>query len=353
MSVIVEDATFRYGDEWAVEHVALDIAEGELFGLLGPSGCGKTTTLRMIAGFIRPASGRIRISGVDVTGEPRERRRIGMVFQNYALFPHMTVFENVAFGLTARRVEKTEAARRVREALSLVQLDGLDKRPVTDLSGGQQQRVAVARAIVVEPDVLLLDEPLSNLDARLRMHTGQELRALQRRLGTTTIYVTHDQTEALSLCDRIAVMADGRVQQVGTPEEVCAHPASRTVAEFIGSANVIPVDRVERDGEGWVAVVGDARVEVSADVSEGDVSALTVHAHAVMVSEERRSERGWFETIVAGRRFLGADVELALEWNGLTVTALVRPGAPGSAAETGTSVWCRLPPESIWPLPRE
>ena len=353
MSVIVEDATFRYGDESAVEHVALDIAEGELFGLLGPSGCGKTTTLRMIAGFIRPASGRIRISGADVTGEPPERRRIGMVFQNYALFPHMTVSENVAFGLTARRVEKAETARRVREALSLVQLDGLDKRPVTDLSGGQQQRVAVARAIVVEPDVLLLDEPLSNLDARLRMRTGQELRALQRRLGTTTIYVTHDQTEALSLCDRIAVMADGRVQQVGTPEEVCAHPASRTVAGFIGSANVIPVDRVERDGDGWVAVVGDARVEVSADVSEGDVSALTVHAHAVMVSEARRSERGWFEMIVAGRRFLGADVELALEWNGLTVTALVRPGAPGSAAETGTFVWSHLPPESIWPLPRE
>lgn len=358
-SIIICEDVHKWFDQFhALRGINMEVKHGEVIVIFGPSGSGKSTFIRTLNRLEEHQRGRIVIDGMELGHDIRNieaiREETGMVFQQFNLFPHLTILQNITLApIWVRKWPKKKAEEVAMQLLERVGIPEQAAKYPAHLSGGQQQRVAVARAIVVEPDVLLLDEPLSNLDARLRMRTGQELRALQRRLGTTTIYVTHDQTEALSLCDRIAVMADGRVQQVGTPEEVCAHPASRTVAGFIGSANVIPVDRVERDGDGWVAVVGDARVEVSADVSEGDVSALTVHAHAVMVSEARRSERGWFEMIVAGRRFLGADVELALEWNGLTVTALVRPGAPGSAAETGTFVWSHLPPESIWPLPRE
>ena len=223
----------------AVDGVTLDIAAGEFFALLGPSGCGKTTSLRMIAGFEIPDAGRVHVGGEDITDVPVHRRDMGMVFQSYALFPHRTVAENVAFGLRMRDVPKAEIDRRVGAALAQVALTGLEARKPGQLSGGQQQRVALARALVVEPRVLLCDEPLGALDRKLRQQMQFELKDLQKRLGVTLVFVTHDQEEALAMSDRIAVMNKGRVEQVGTPTEIYEHPRTRFVADFIGEINLL------------------------------------------------------------------------------------------------------------------
>src|SRR5882724_4039921 len=229
----------RFDKTAAVTDVSLDVERGEFFGLLCPSGCGKTTTLRMIAGLEQPDSGSIEFEGRDITNLPAERRGFGMVFQNYALFPHLNVFENVAFGLRARHKPTPEIRERVRGALELVQLPGYEKRRVDELSGGQQQRVAIARAIAIEPALLLFDEPLSNLDVTLREETRGELRELVKRLGLTAVYVTHDQEEAFALCDRIAVMFQGQILQLGAPRELYEHPAHVSVARFLGRNNLI------------------------------------------------------------------------------------------------------------------
>jgi putative spermidine/putrescine transport system ATP-binding protein len=233
------DLSKRYADHVAVSGVSLDVPEGEFLVLLGPSGCGKTTTLRMVAGFVTPSGGRARIGGRDVTDLPPWRRNTGMVFQSYALFPHMTVLENVGFGLEMRKVARTEIATRATEALRLARLDKLGARYPRELSGGQQQRVALARALAIRPDVLLLDEPLSNLDAKLREEVRVEIRELQQRLGLTTVMVTHDQEEALTVADRLVVMADGRVRQVGTQRDLYERPADRFVAGFVGRSTVL------------------------------------------------------------------------------------------------------------------
>ncbi len=227
------------GRVMAVDAVTLDIAAGEFFSLLGPSGCGKTTSLRMIAGFEHPDSGRVHVGGKDVTDLPVHRRDMGMVFQSYALFPHRTVAENVAFGLRMREVPKPEIERRVAAALAQVALTGFETRKPGQLSGGQQQRVALARALVVEPPVLLCDEPLGALDRKLRQQMQFELKELQKRLGVTLVFVTHDQEEALAMSDRIAVMNGGKVEQVGTPTEIYERPRTRFVADFIGEINIL------------------------------------------------------------------------------------------------------------------
>jgi putative spermidine/putrescine transport system ATP-binding protein len=230
----------RFGDFTAVHKMSLDIAEGSFVTLLGPSGCGKTTTLRMIAGLLDPSEGEIAIKGKRVNDVPIHKRNLGLVFQNYALFPHKTVADNVAFGLKYRNIDKDEMRRKVAEALELVQLPDLGGRYPKELSGGQQQRIALARAIVIEPDVLLLDEPLSALDANLREDMRVELKRIQQRIGVTTVFVTHDQTEALAMSDQIIVMSKGRVEQVGAPEEVYNTPASEFVAQFLGASNLLP-----------------------------------------------------------------------------------------------------------------
>ena len=229
----------RYGDFFAVKDVSLSVADGEFLVLLGPSGCGKTTTLRMIAGFVEPSGGAARIGGADVTWLPPWRRNTGMVFQSYALFPHMTVAENVAFGLEMRKLAKAEVDARAREALRLVRLDGYAERLPRQLSGGQQQRVALARALAVRPDVLLLDEPLSNLDAKLREEVRIEIRELQRQLGLTTIMVTHDQEEALTVADRLVVMAEGEIRQIGSQRDLYERPTDRFVAGFVGRSTFL------------------------------------------------------------------------------------------------------------------
>jgi putative spermidine/putrescine transport system ATP-binding protein len=258
----VDGVVQRFGDHLALAGVDLSIREGEFFSLLGPSGCGKTTLLNIIAGFLDPTEGAVHVGDRDVTALPPYRRDIGMVFQNYALFPHLDVAGNVAYGLKVRKMPAAQIRKRVAEVLDLVQLPGYAARMPHQLSGGQQQRVATARALAISPQVLLLDEPLSNLDAKLRKDMQSELRSLQQRIGITTVLVTHDQEEALSLSDRIGILGTGRLQQVGTPLELYRKPANRFVAEFIGQANLIKaqptsvpgvfeaVDRFENDGQG-------------------------------------------------------------------------------------------------------
>jgi putative spermidine/putrescine transport system ATP-binding protein len=225
------------GGDPAVQDLSLEVDDGEFVCLLGPSGCGKTTTLRMIGGFLKPDGGDVRIDGVSILREPPERRPTAMVFQRYALWPHMSVWDNIAFGLQVRRRPRQEIARRVEDTLELVGLPGLGRRYPAQLSGGQQQRVALARALVLEPRILLLDEPLSNLDAQLRIHMRTELTTIQRRVGITTVFVTHDQEEAMSIADRIAVMNNGVLEQMDSPEEIYARPATLFVATFIGTMN--------------------------------------------------------------------------------------------------------------------
>jgi putative spermidine/putrescine transport system ATP-binding protein len=271
--VELHDLGKSYGGTVAVAGVSLDVAEGELVALLGPSGCGKTTTLRMIAGFIEASTGRVVIGGRDVTHLPPYRRDTGMVFQGYALFPHMTAAENVAFGLEMRRIEKGAITARVAEALRLVRLDGLGARMPRELSGGQQQRVALARALVVNPAVFLLDEPLSNLDAKLRHEVRIEIRQLQQRLGLTTIFVTHDQEEALTLADRLVLMNKGTIQQIGSPADLYTRPANLFVADFIGKANVI---RGRLDSSGTFASAGGMAVRCATNVQGGGGNAALV-----------------------------------------------------------------------------
>jgi putative spermidine/putrescine transport system ATP-binding protein len=233
------DLSKRYGDHAAVAGVTLDVADGEFVVLLGPSGCGKTTTLRMVAGLIEPSGGAARIGGADVTYLPPWRRNTGMVFQSYALFPHMTVAENVAFGLEMRKLAKADIEARAKEALRLVRLEGYEARLPRQLSGGQQQRVALARSLAIRPDVLLLDEPLSNLDAKLREEVRIEIRELQRQLGLTSIMVTHDQEEALTVADRLVIMAEGEIRQIGTQRDLYERPADRFVAGFVGRSTFL------------------------------------------------------------------------------------------------------------------
>ena len=229
----------RYGDFFAVKDVSLSVADGEFLVLLGPSGCGKTTTLRMVAGFIEPTAGEVKLGCSNVTVRPPWNRNAGMVFQSYALFPHLTVAQNVAFGLEMRKLPKAEVDKRVEEALALVRLAGFGARLPRQLSGGQQQRVALARALAIRPDVLLLDEPLSNLDAKLRQEVRVEIRELQKQLGLTTVMVTHDQEEALTMADRLVVMNEGTVHQVGTQRDLYERPADRFVAGFVGRTNFV------------------------------------------------------------------------------------------------------------------
>lgn len=272
-AVALREILKRFGDVIAVNILDLTIADGEFFALLGPSGCGKTTTLRMIAGLEFPTEGSLRIFGDEVGTLPANKRPVNTVFQAYALFPHMTVVDNVAFGLKMQKVAKQEIAGRVEEAIHLVRLDGMESRKPDQLSGGQQQRVALARALVNRPKVLLLDEPLGALDLKLRQEMQLELKALQHRVGITFVFVTHDQEEALTMSDRIAVMEEGRLLQVGTPEEIYERPANRFVADFIGRTNLLEGTVESAD---YVCLLNGARVPVASDHPTGTKVAVSL-----------------------------------------------------------------------------
>jgi iron(III) transport system ATP-binding protein len=313
----------------AVADVSLAVERGEFFGLLGPSGCGKTTTLRMIAGLEQPDSGAIEFEGSDITSLPAERRGFGMVFQNYALFPHLNVFENVAFGLRARHRPKSEILERVKGALELVQLPGYEKRRVDELSGGQQQRVAIARAIAIEPALLLFDEPLSNLDVTLREETRGELRELVVRLGLTAVYVTHDQEEAFALCDRISVMAGGRILQTGRPRDLYEHPAQLSVGRFLGRNNLIRVMRLSSSkselGE-FKTLEGGHIIRIPVDdknlVPLDQPCMLAIRPEHVLLKEFDSKVENALLATVRDVNFAGATSSIKLEANGLMLEAL-------------------------------
>ena len=336
-----------YGSTWAVREVTLEVGQGEVLSLLGPSGCGKTTTLNMIAGFIRPTGGSIVLDGAPLDGVPLERRDTAMVFQNYALFPHMTVWQNVGFGLEMRRVLPAERQSRVAEALALVGLSALGDRFPAQLSGGQQQRVALARAVVLEPKVLLLDEPLSNLDAKLRQEMRVELRRIQQSVGITTVFVTHDQEEALAVSDRIAVMNGGVIEQVGTPVEIYESPASLFVATFIGEANIL-------DGTVESAATGALRVRLTGGgivTARHDGSrhppepvSLLVRPERVRLSREGRSGANRISATVESATYVGnrIQVRLVVPGNAARLQAHVawqRDAAPPGSGETWSVEW--------------
>jgi len=294
MNIELRDIVKRFGSLEAVSHVSLDIHAGELFTLLGPSGCGKTTVLRLIGGFHKPDHGEISFGGKNVTGIPPYERNIGMVFQNYALWPHMTVFDNIAYGLKLKKVSRGEIGDKAAHTLDLVNLKGLEKRYPSQLSGGQQQRVALARALVLNPDVLLLDEPLSNLDAKIRLQVRAEIRKLQKELAITTVYVTHDQEEALTLSDRIAVIEQGKLQQIGTPWDLYERPANPFVADFIGINNLIPGLVQERaDNRGGVTVKTDVGLflsEFDMRLETGDRCMICVRPETASIGETEPSQ---------------------------------------------------------------
>ena len=303
-AVIINKAVKKYGDFIALKGVSLDIKEGEFFTLLGPSGCGKTTLLRQIAGFNSIEGGEFYFGDRLINAVPAHKRDIGMVFQNYAIFPHLTVEENVAYGLKARHVPKSEIAPRVKEALELVQIGHLAKRKPNELSGGQQQRVALARAFVIEPSVLLMDEPLSNLDAKLRVQMRTVIKKLQRQLDITTIYVTHDQEEALAISDRIAVMKDGKIMQIGTPTEIYAKPQNPFVAGFIGVSNFLDC---EVTAPGVVDIDGQLTIKVPVKSDYTGKAKLSARPEQLFFAESGLAGEVMFST------FLGDFIEYEVQ----------------------------------------
>ena len=313
----LKNVSKRYKDISAVDDVSIEIQSGEFFSILWPSGCGKTTLLRMVAGFESPTTGSILLDGKDITASLPQHRGIGMVFQNYALFPHMTVLRNVAFGLETKRLPKEEIRNRVEKMLDSVHLMHKIDTPVSHLSGGEQQRVAVARSLVVEPSALLFDEPLSNLDVALRLSTREEIRALQRRTRITTIYVTHDQSEAMSLSDRIAVMKGGRVVQVGTPAEIYEQPRNAFVAEFLGGANIV---RGTYDAGSRVFTSGSFRVRVPAgkEIGSGDI-VLAIKPEAIALMPAPKGNEDSPGARILEREFLGFTTTFLVESSGIAL----------------------------------
>ena len=306
--VRIEGLTKSFSGRTVLDIDALDIQDGEFFALLGPSGCGKTTTLRSIAGLAEPDRGRILIGGRDVTAVPTSERNLGMVFQRYALFPHLTVAENVGYGLTERKIEAAERDARVADTLALVGLPDFGARYPHQLSGGEQQRVALARASVYRPDVLLLDEPLSNLDAKLRVTMRAELKRLHWSLALTTVFVTHDQREALALSDRIAVMRDGRIEQLGTPAEIYDRPSSMYVADFVGGTNLL------RDDAGSTIAIKPERVRVSAETRDGEPGVIVgvsylgaAYSYLISVRGQQIEARTALPVIIGGRAAASGD----------------------------------------------
>jgi spermidine/putrescine ABC transporter ATP-binding subunit len=331
----------RYTAQSIVGPISFGVAAGEFVSLLGPSGCGKTTTLRCIAGFETPSDGTILLNGASIEGQPPNRRNIGLVFQNYALFPHLTIFENVAFGLRLRRVGDVELKQRVGHALELVGLPDLGQRYPRQLSGGQQQRIAIARCVVLEPRILLFDEPLSNLDLKLRLTMRRELRQLQRRLGKTAIYVTHDQGEALALSDRIVVMSNGRIEQIGRPREIYERPANTFVADFIGSSNLIDAVVVQTDA-GATVVRTDPGLTLRAGPTThavGDRVVAMVRPERVrLVVEEESASDNRLKARIKEATYLGQDFHLHLSVEGEQALSVVTPGGAARELAPGDSV---------------
>lgn len=344
----IEKLEKNYSDVRVVHGLDLTVAEGEMVALLGPSGCGKSTTLRMVAGFVEPSGGRILLNGTDISGMPAYKRDTGMVFQSYALFPHMTVAANVAFGLEMRRVPKSERPARVAAALDMVRMSKLADRMPRQLSGGQQQRVALARALAVNPALLLLDEPLSNLDAKLRGEVQHEIRTLQQRLGLTTLIVTHDQEEALIMADRLVVMEGGRIRQAGTPRELYEEPSDVFVAGFVGRCNLI---EGESQGSGWFRTTNGALLPCSDAAPALRQAVLAVRPEHISIDNE--NAKG-IPARIAGAAYLGSQIEYRIDVGGTTLTVMRNNATTGEQVlPANTAITLNWPATAARVLPRQ
>ena len=349
MRVELTNITKLFGPLRAVDDVSLTIGEGDFFTLLGPSGCGKTTLLRTIAGFYNPDAGEIRFGERLINHIPAHRRETGMVFQNYALFPHLCVFDNIAYGLRARKIPKPEIAERIGRIIKIVQLEGLEHRAPSKLSGGQQQRVALARALVISPQILLMDEPLSNLDAKLRVSMREEIRRIQKELGITTIYVTHDQEEAMAVSDRIAILNRGRLEQVGAPAEIYYRPESRFAAEFMGSSNII-----EMEVKGWdedhsriAAETAGQTFSFRGEKPSGTRITLSVRPEWIRVVAGRRNgEKNILPGTVLSSTFLGSMIRYRVSGPAeKPIVIEVHDPDEGNIRKDGETLWYQLPPD--------
>ncbi len=357
IDIELNNITKSFGSQVAVNSLSLTIAQGEFFCLLGPSGCGKTTTLNTIAGFLHPDSGEILFNGVPITGVPVHKRNIGIVFQSYALFPHLTTYGNIAFGLRRRRVPASDEKRRVEQVVRLVHLEGNEDRYPNQLSGGQQQRVALARALVIQPSVLLLDEPLSNLDAKLREEMRLELRRIQKEAGVTTVFVTHDQEEALSMADRVAVMKDGVLHQVACPHEIYHHPANRFVAGFIGQANLIAGRVCAPESNRMVVetALGRTKAKTNFPAALGSQVTMMIRPERVKINEvgaeleQAIAVSGTVRTVV----FRGAVMQLQVSVNGENLSAIVGASSQGTRLAAGDNVRMSWDPADVVVLPGE
>jgi spermidine/putrescine transport system ATP-binding protein len=344
-SVVLDGVVKRFDDVAAVDDVSLEIGSGEFFSLLGPSGCGKTTTLRMIAGFERPDAGRIVIGDADVTQTPPHLRPVNTVFQSYALFPHLSVEQNVGFGLRFKDISREEGRGRVVEALELVRLGGLAKRRPHQLSGGQQQRVALARALVLSPSVLLLDEPLGALDAKLRRELQVELKSIQREIGITFLYVTHDQEEALTMSDRLAVMAAGRVEQLGAPRDVYEHPQTAFVADFLGVSNLM---RARVLGDRRVDVGGVTLSAMQGDASASGVVRLTIRPERVRIEPPATQGENRVPATIERFVYLGSTTQVFVALpGGDRVQALIANSGDVEEYDVGAAVTAYLPADAL------
>jgi spermidine/putrescine transport system ATP-binding protein len=357
LSGVVKEFRARGEVVVAVAGIDLAIVEGEFFSLLGPSGCGKTTTMRMVAGFEEPTAGEIRLHGRDVTDVPPHKRDVNMVFQSYALFPHMNVFENVAFGLRRKSVAKPEITKRVGQMLEIVDMAGRSERRPRELSGGQQQRVALARALVNNPRALLLDEPLGALDLKLRQAMQVELKRIQREVGITFVYVTHDQGEALTMSDRIAVMNDGQIEHLGTPREIYEHPRTRFVAGFIGTSNLLSGTVTRMDGDRAVIELGpDERIIVPVpdrDVGHGSRLELTVRPEKIELATEPPAGEGCaLRGTVSEVVYLGTSTNFSVSTTAGSDMVVFQQNSASAAdvAARGDSVWLSWQPEHSYPI---
>jgi spermidine/putrescine transport system ATP-binding protein len=343
--VQIVDLVKRFAEVTAVGGINVDVAGGEFFSLLGPSGCGKTTTLRLIAGFEQPTEGRILLDGRDVAHTPPHKRNVNTVFQSYALFPFLTVEQNVSFGLRYKDVAKDEAGRRTAEALSLVRLEGFQKRRSSQLSGGQQQRVALARALVLNPAVLLLDEPLGALDAKLRKALQIELKALQEEVGITFIYVTHDQEEALTMSDRLAVMSNGRIEQIGTPVEVYEEPSTAYVADFLGVSNLMSA---LGDGGGRVRLGDFHLVAARGDTDARGRIRMVIRPERVQLEDHRTPGDNRIPGMVERVLYVGSTIQVLVHLApGETLQAWMQNRGGDPPFQQGTAVSVHLPPDAI------
>jgi len=354
-TLVLENLGKKFSDHVVASSVNMSIDDGEFISILGPSGCGKTTVLRMIAGLIEPSSGRILVGGKDITNLPPNARNIGMVFQSYALFPHMTVWENVAFGLRRKGVTGKDLGRKVDEALESVRLTGLGQRKPRELSGGQQQRVAIARSISPQPSILLFDEPLSNLDAALRDDMQIELRRIQREVGITTLFVTHDQTEAMSMSDRVCVMANGVVQQFASPEDIYHQPASSFVAGFIGRPNRVRCESTTTPDGARVVSLG-RRTKIQFDQSESNsgngVVDLIIRQEDIELSTDGGSLGGTnvvsAPATVSMRSFIGSKVQYLVDLEGAELLVTTPTNGPCAQLDVGASIFCGLKQDQIF-----